>query len=444
MGAYDEALAKSFETGDAIDLGRIAIFGAEDLFKAHVKAHFRLNPKTGRREFIKDYDDARHKDQIHISFHKGDKVKVNNPRSKHHGKTMKVTGYSDKYDVVRGKVEGNKNSVDFHADHLEHPADKKAASKTGMNMAEIKTKLGLGDFEPDAKAYESVRKMIGADYGPMAMSRAIEAGMSNKDLVILYEALRSHDSPNASKVVYQELHKRAEKADAKLGNLDKVPTPELKKMATTFTDMLKKKPKDPSLQNYVLQVMKEIGNRKGAKKNPNPRLPAAGDSFVKQSGGMSKEAEKLKEAIGRVGRMPVWNQPKDAAGRLVLALKKANMVGVSKAKIKELLTEMDTGAHDPAAINTMVEDAYKKLAYGNTAPVEKLKFDKFGAHDIRVGSSVASAQRKLKEYGITWDKSDKSGSQGGVLYEKGGETVAYFDAAGRTLTIYKPKEKKTA
>ena len=120
MGTFDQALAKSLETGESKDLARVIIFGSEDLEKAHVKAHFRLNPKTGRREFIKDYDDARHKDEVHIAFKKGDKVKVNNPKSKHHGKTMEVTGYSDKYDVVRGNIDGEKYSNDFHADHLEH------------------------------------------------------------------------------------------------------------------------------------------------------------------------------------------------------------------------------------------------------------------------------------------------------------------------------------
>ncbi len=51
-------------------------------------------------------------------FSQGDRAKINNPKSKHHGKTMEVTGYSDKYDVVRGKIEGE--YVDFKVDFLEH------------------------------------------------------------------------------------------------------------------------------------------------------------------------------------------------------------------------------------------------------------------------------------------------------------------------------------
>jgi len=118
MGAYDEALAKSLEAGNGKPLESLFTINLE---KAHIKAHFRLNPKTGRREFIKDYDDARHKGEVVASFHQGDKVVVNNPKSKHHGKELVVSGYSEKYDCVRGKVAGEKYSVDAHADHLDHP-----------------------------------------------------------------------------------------------------------------------------------------------------------------------------------------------------------------------------------------------------------------------------------------------------------------------------------
>ena len=134
MGAYDQALVKSLETGNSRDLGYVGIYG--DLEKAHIKAHFRLNPKTNRREFIKDYDDTRHKGQVHVSFHKGHKVKVNNPRSKHHNKVMEVTGYSEKYDVVRGKIEGEKHAVDFHADHIEHH-DSKGSAKPDTSSTKI-------------------------------------------------------------------------------------------------------------------------------------------------------------------------------------------------------------------------------------------------------------------------------------------------------------------
>ena len=116
MGAYDEALAKSLETGDGKALERFLYI---DLEKAHIKAHFRLNPKTGKREFIKDYDDSRHKDEVDISFRKGDKVRIDHPKSKHHGKELVVTSYSEKYGIS-GKVEGEKYAVEMHPDRLSH------------------------------------------------------------------------------------------------------------------------------------------------------------------------------------------------------------------------------------------------------------------------------------------------------------------------------------
>ena len=116
MGAYDEALAKSLEAGNGKPLEQ---FFTIDLEKSHIKAHFRLNPKTGKREFIKDYDDARHKGEYDISFHKGDKVLVNKPASRHHGKELTVTSFSEKYGVS-GKIAGEKYSTEMHPDHLEH------------------------------------------------------------------------------------------------------------------------------------------------------------------------------------------------------------------------------------------------------------------------------------------------------------------------------------
>jgi len=379
MGAYDEALAKSLETGDSTDLVRVGIFG--DLEKAHVKAHFRLNAKTGRREFIKDYDDARHKSEVHVSFHKGHKVKVNNPKSKHHGKTMEVTGYSEKYDVVRGKVEGAKHAVDFHADHLahhdkpkatsaggsgptsdgrppirprisvagakarqsappdnklgdlkkvpldqlkkmmttfigilkDHPGDSNAkkyaqevqteilrrtgknSKPTGLSITEIKTKLGLGDFDPDIHDADTINKKLKGDYGPTVVSKLIEAGMTDKELVTLHKVLRGHDAPNAQNIVYQELHKRA---------------------------------------------------MNGGKKD---------------LGKISAKAEKLKEGIAQVGRMAAWDQPKDPGARLALALKNAGMEKATRNEVRALLKELNTGKHDPIKIEKMVEAAFKQM-----------------------------------------------------------------------------------
>ena len=90
-----------------------------DLIKAHVKAHFKRDPKTGKLIFIKDYDDKRHKHLLHTIFKKGDKVKVNKPKSKHHGKEVEVASYNEKYGIAT-KVPGQKHAGEFHPHHLGH------------------------------------------------------------------------------------------------------------------------------------------------------------------------------------------------------------------------------------------------------------------------------------------------------------------------------------
>lgn len=146
MAAYDQTLAKSLLTGDSKDLGKMI---GGDLEKAHVKAHFRLNPKTGRREFIKDYDDARHKDQVHVAFHKGHKVKVNNPRSKHHGKAGTITSYSDKYNEVGVKFDDGGHGL-HKPDHVDHHGAKADTKKTAAKKAKKKV---------SSKRYEGVNRI---------------------------------------------------------------------------------------------------------------------------------------------------------------------------------------------------------------------------------------------------------------------------------------------
>lgn len=78
----------------------------EGLQKAHVKAHFRRDPKTGKLVFIPDYDDKRHKSELEAEFHKGVKVKIT--EGKHAGKEGVVTSYSEKYHEVGISVPGDK------------------------------------------------------------------------------------------------------------------------------------------------------------------------------------------------------------------------------------------------------------------------------------------------------------------------------------------------
>lgn len=92
--------------------------GGELIEKGHVKAHFRRDAKSGKMVFIKDHDVARDAPADH-SIGKGDKMRVNNPKSKHHGKFVEVKSYSDKYDSVYVIHDGGQ-AGDFRPHHLEH------------------------------------------------------------------------------------------------------------------------------------------------------------------------------------------------------------------------------------------------------------------------------------------------------------------------------------
>jgi pyruvate/2-oxoglutarate dehydrogenase complex dihydrolipoamide acyltransferase (E2) component len=91
-----------------------------DLQKAHVQAHFKRDPKTGKLIFIKDYDDTRHKHLVDKTFKAGHTVKIINPKSRHFGKMMEVTSYSGKYDTLRGKIVGSGETGDFRPHQVDH------------------------------------------------------------------------------------------------------------------------------------------------------------------------------------------------------------------------------------------------------------------------------------------------------------------------------------
>lgn len=121
--------------------------GGELMEKGHVKAHFRRDAKSGKMVFIKDHDVARDAPADH-SIGKGDKMRVNNPKSKHHGKLVEVKSYSDKYDSVYVSHVGGQ-AGDFRPHHLEHvesgsaaKAEPKPASDTPAHVVrkpEVKT-----------------------------------------------------------------------------------------------------------------------------------------------------------------------------------------------------------------------------------------------------------------------------------------------------------------
>lgn len=144
MGQYDDALAKAL-TGDgyselnAVCRGLYSGGGfVGEMQKAHVKAHFRRDPKTGKLVHIPDYDDARHKSELEAEFHKGTKVKIT--EGKHAGKTGKVTSYSgDKYHEV-GVVTDAGERLLLKPEKLES-LESKAVEKPAGDDSAIKKEL---------------------------------------------------------------------------------------------------------------------------------------------------------------------------------------------------------------------------------------------------------------------------------------------------------------
>lgn len=108
---YDRLCGKTEKSFHIIDI---------DLEKAHVKAHFRRNPATGKLEFIEDYDDSRHAHEVEATFSRGDIVRVNNPKSKHHGKKAVIGSYSSKYNELRADIEGQSHQLQIPVHHVVH------------------------------------------------------------------------------------------------------------------------------------------------------------------------------------------------------------------------------------------------------------------------------------------------------------------------------------
>lgn len=108
MGLYDQALVRAYSGGGSNWL--------EDLIKAkaHVKAHFRKDPKTGKLVYIKEHEKEF---DPHVVFAQGDKVKI--LHGDHAGKEMTVNGYSEEKHVLRLKHPDHPN-VSIAPHRVEH------------------------------------------------------------------------------------------------------------------------------------------------------------------------------------------------------------------------------------------------------------------------------------------------------------------------------------
>jgi len=189
-----------------------------DLVKAHVKAHFRRDPKTGKLLFIKDYDSKVH-GKADLEFHQGHQVRVNNPRSKFHGQVMTVRHYSDKYNVVRLNIPGKNHTADFEPHQLEHhtPVAGSASPATpppakAMTLDDAKTALGLAGISFASAEMAHERKRVESMDAAKLKARISKIKESQK----LYNFMRAlmewgtADKREVAKDIEKELIKRAE------------------------------------------------------------------------------------------------------------------------------------------------------------------------------------------------------------------------------------------
>lgn len=120
-----------------------------DLLKAHVKAHFRKDPKTGKLIFVHDYHNSvqTHPDHEHITFEKGEKVETKNGPGT-------IMGYDENKHVLRIKLDNGKYaSVTPHlVKHLEkkEPAKEKTFDEK-VKDANVDVEGILGAKEPEEK-----------------------------------------------------------------------------------------------------------------------------------------------------------------------------------------------------------------------------------------------------------------------------------------------------
>lgn len=143
MGLYDQALVRAYSGGSN---------WLEDLIKAkaHVKAHFRKDPKSGKLIYIKEHEKEF---DPHVVFAQGDKVKI--LHGDHAGKEMTVNGYSEEKHVLRLKHPDHPN-VSIAPHRVEH--SEKTHENTPGEVKKPKVKEG------DTNEVKEVKRVEAAPY----------------------------------------------------------------------------------------------------------------------------------------------------------------------------------------------------------------------------------------------------------------------------------------
>jgi transcription antitermination factor NusG len=188
-----------------------------DIFKAHIKSHFRKDAKTGKLIFIHDYDDKRHKDILHVRFHKGDKVKVTG--GKHAGETGVVTSYSDKYHEIGVKVDAGTIKL-VKPDAIEHAITSASPTPAAPSVPSMPIDfddvkrilgvLGLGYSTPEM-VHEAKRVNAMTD---QALITRIGKIKSDQKLYNFYRAAAQAMKVKVADAIRAEMEKRAQAKQA--------------------------------------------------------------------------------------------------------------------------------------------------------------------------------------------------------------------------------------
>ena len=364
MGKYDELLAKSL-SGDNLAMGNLGTFTfyGEGFEKSHVKAHFRRD-KTGKLEFIKDYDDARHKGEVEHSIHNGKTYKINNPKSKHHGKIFTVNRYYEhndktgKKEYVSGHVDGIRS--DLKPEHLEPVDDKKPAAVHGNDTdkhQEVRKNFPNGTKVKvqGADGVKSVRKMkdgmiyLNGETDPVDPGKVTKATFADihrkktpeDDLKAMGTASKGDvhvkivhhnsgtgygvettvkgDRRHHTETPLKDLAEAQAFALKQLDNPRETNTPSHPQTRGTGKDLTPKKkpvPKKDSLDALALKIGNAYGrdfSEMGSNKGPHDRIR----QFLKKYRLEHKTKAEMKEAFAHADKKGYFNYPyhNEAAGK---------------------------------------------------------------------------------------------------------------------------------
>ncbi len=211
----------------------VVFLDGEDLIKAHVRAHFRRDPVTGKLIFIKDYDNSKHAHLVAAEFHKGDEVEIT--QGKNAGKIGKIRSFNDKEhrlsvvfsdgsersftpDNIKMRTPGSPRSVQSGTPPSSS-VPSPAPTPGQMSLDDIKKELGLVglSWSHSDMVHETKRVSTMTD---AQLEARIKKVKGDQKLYNYYRALDQAGKSSVADKVLDELRTRAE-VKKKLGTPQK-------------------------------------------------------------------------------------------------------------------------------------------------------------------------------------------------------------------------------